>query len=372
MQQIFKGEFTRIVGAMHVVIYAHPQGCRGYFLIDPLSKDTLALDVHLDNVYAMAEQVKAEGWNLRFVVDTHTHADHPSGSRDLAAPFGSTRMAPEKANQVGVSVHLKDGDTIPLGNLKITVRDAPGHTPDSLALVIPGALFSGDSLFIGGVARTDFLGGNAGQLFDTIHRFLTELPDDTILFPGHDYQGKTESTLGKEKTDNPWLQIQTREEFVQKLIANPPSKPANLDMILRYNQEGVALPAGMSADEAIRFVKNGGAFEVIDVRTQEEVEEQHIPGSQWIPLDQIEARADEVMATPVPRLMLCLRGGRGAAAKKTLEDTFHVSGLAVVEGGLEAYVKSGGATVKGKANLSREIVFPNGVKQGTYAVPPPK
>jgi glyoxylase-like metal-dependent hydrolase (beta-lactamase superfamily II) len=348
-----KEAFMRSTGSMQVVVFAHPQGCRGYLLADPSSKETLALDVHLDFVHDMAERVKAEAWKLRYVVDTHTHADHPSGAGDIASRFDCTRMAHEKANHAGVSTHPKDGERIALGSLGITVRYAPGHTPDHMVLVADGALFSGDSLLIGGVARTDFLGGDAGQLFDSIHAFLADLPEETVLFPGHDYHGRVESALGQEKSGNLWLQIHDRDEFVQKLTANPPPRPANMDDLLRLNREGVDIPATISTDEASRLVATGGASSVIDVRTGAEFESEHIPGSRLIPLDQVEARADEVRATPAPRLLLCHSGNRASAAKRALEK-LHVAGLSVIEGGLRAYVEGGGDTVKGRARLSLE------------------
>jgi glyoxylase-like metal-dependent hydrolase (beta-lactamase superfamily II)/rhodanese-related sulfurtransferase len=338
---------------MLVVPFAHHQGCRGYLLADPSSKEALALDVHLDLVDDMADQVKAEGWKLRYVIDTHTHADHPSGAGEIASRFGCIRMTHEMAHHAGVSTHPKNGERITLGNLRITVRYAPGHTPDHMVLAADGALFSGDSLFIGGVARTDFLGGDAGQLFDSIHALLADLPEETVLFPGHDYQGRIESTLGKEKSGNPWVQISDRNEFVQKLTANPPPRPANMDDLLRLNREGVNIPATITADKASRLVAAGGASSIIDVRTGAEFETEHIPGSRLIPLDQIEARVDQVRATAAPRLLLCRSGNRAAMAKKSLEK-LHVTGLSVITGGIGAYTEAGGVTVKGKVRLSLE------------------
>jgi glyoxylase-like metal-dependent hydrolase (beta-lactamase superfamily II) len=324
----------KTIGAMNVVTFAHPQGCRGYLIADRASKEALALDVHLDYVHDMAARVKAEGWKLRYVMDTHTHADHPSGSQALAAVFNCPRVAHEKANHVGVTVCPKDGEQIPLGSLKLTVRHAPGHTPDHMALVADGALY-------------------AGVLFDSIHALLAALPDTTVLFPGHDYQKKMESTIGTEKSGNPWLRITDRAEFVRNLVANPPPRPANMDDLLRLNREGVAIPATVAAADAARVVANGGATCVIDVRTGAEYEGEHIPGSRLIPVDQIEARADEVRATPAPRLLLCQSGNRATTARLALEK-LHVAGLSVIQGGIAAYIQAGGITEKGKAHMSLE------------------
>jgi rhodanese-related sulfurtransferase len=171
--------------------------------------------------------------------------------------------------------------------------------------------------------------------------------------PAHDYQGRLRSTLGEERRGNPWLAITDRAEFVAKLTANPPPRPANMDDLLRLNREGVEIPASVPAAEAVRLVGAGGAGSVIDVRTGAEFEAEHIPGSRHIPLDQIASRADEVRAAAAPRLVLCRTGNRAALARRTLEG-LHVAGLSVIAGGMEAYVASGGKTARGRARVSLE------------------
>lgn len=341
------------IGPLQVVTFAHPQGCRGYLIADAASKEALALDPHLDLVNDMAERVAAEGWTLRAVADTHTHADHPSGAGALAARLNSVRMAHPNARHAGVTVQLREGDAIRLGAQSLTVRHAHGHTPDHLVLLADGALFSGDSLFIGSVARTDFLGGDAGALFDTLHRLTDGLPGETVVFPGHDYNGRMESTLAKERSDNPWLKLGDRAAFVKSLTANPPPRPANMDDLLRLNREGVDIPATVSAAEAARRVAAGGAVSVIDVRSGAEYASEHIPGSRLIPVDEVEKRLDEVRAVPAPRLLLCRSGSRAKRAQDALAK-HHVAGLCVIEGGIGAFAAAGGTTVKGRAVLSLE------------------
>jgi glyoxylase-like metal-dependent hydrolase (beta-lactamase superfamily II) len=346
-------EAPKTVGALQVIPFAHPQGCRGYLVADPASGEAMAVDVHLDLVEAMAARVEAAGWRLAYVVDTHTHADHPSGAGVLAPRFGATRIAHEKAQHRGAERHPADGEEIRLGAVPVTVRHAPGHTPDHIVLATDAAVWSGDTLLIGGVARTDFLGGDAGQLFDSLQRLLADLPAETVLYPGHDYEGRIESTIGREKGENPWLQIKDRASFVKQLTANPPPRPANMDDLLRLNREGVDIPEALPVAEAIARVRAGGAGSVIDVRTGAEVEGEHVAGSRHIPLDQVKARADEVRATPAPRLLLCGSGVRAATARKQLA-ALHVGGLSVVEGGIKAWAAAGGETVKGRKRMSLE------------------
>lgn len=343
----------RAVGALEVVPLLHPQGCRSYLLADPRSKQAAALDVHLDLVDAVEARVRAEGWTLPYVVDSHTHADHPSGAADLAGRMGSTRIAHARARHAGVTRHPADGDTLHLGDVVLTVRHAPGHTPDHLVLVSDRALFSGDTLLIGAVARTDFLGGDAGQLFDTLQRLLADLPDETVLYPGHDYQGRSESTLGVERATNPWLRITDRSTFVARLTENPPPRPAQMDDLLRLNREGLQIPDTMSAAEAVLRVRAGGGPSLLDVRTGVEVDGEHVPGARHVALDELTGRVDEVRAMPAPRLLLCRTGSRARTARTTLGE-LGVRGLTVVEGGIEAYRAAGGTTTQGVARMSLE------------------
>lgn len=340
-------------GALIVVPFHHPQGCRTYLVADPTSREALAIDVHLDLVQEVSARLEEEGWELRYVVDTHTHADHPSGSGALAAAHpNATRVAHADGHHAGVSLHPADGQQLALGERLISVRHAPGHTPDQMVLLTDRVLFSGDSLFIGGVARTDFLGGDAGTLYDSLQRVLDGLDDEVIVLPGHDYEGHEQTTVGAERMSNPWLAMD-RDEFIRNLTADPPPRPANMDDLLRLNRAGVEIPSAISAAEAAQIVRSGGATTVIDVRTGVEYDSEHIPGSRLITLDQLEQRIDEVRATPAPRLLLCRTGSRAEMARKTLAN-LDVAGLSVIEGGLEAYVRSGGETEKGTSVMSIE------------------
>lgn len=337
---------ARAVGSLAVMPFLHPQGCRTYLVADPESREALVVDPHLDAVHETARQIGMRGLSLRWIVDTHTHADHPSGAGTLNRFAIATRVAHSNAGHQGVTHMPDDGEPLPLGDRQVVVRHAPGHTPDHLVLVSDGALFSGDSLFIGGVARTDFLGGDAGQLFDSIHEKLLTLDDDVVLYPGHDYAGRVESTIGAERANNPWLRIEDRDAFVERLTANPPAEPANMAALLRFNRNGTAIPPVVSAEEAARIVQGGGAGTVVDVRTLEEVRAAHIPGSIHVPLEAIHAHADEVRATPAPRLLLCRVGRRAEMARRMLA-ALGIDGMSVIDGGILAYAQVGGETAGG-------------------------
>jgi glyoxylase-like metal-dependent hydrolase (beta-lactamase superfamily II)/rhodanese-related sulfurtransferase len=358
---------------LRVLPLAHAQGCRGYLLFDPAKREAAVLDLHLDQAAEVAQIVRDNDLALRFVIDSHTHADHPSAAQKIATAFGATRVAHEKARHKGAGLNPKEGEVLPIGDGGLTVRHAPGHTPDHLVLEAPGAVFSGDTLFIGSVARTDFLGGDAGDLFDTLGRVFGPLPGETVLYPGHDYAGRTESTLGKERADNPWLKLGDRARFVQALTANPPPTPANMADLLRYNRDGEPLPVRITAAQARQRIEAGAAGSVIDVRTDPEVDAEMIPGSRHIVLDTIFDRADEIRATPAPRLLLCKLGQRAARAQAALA-SLGIDGLVVIEGGINAYRAAGGKTLprrEGAVAPPSSGACSAGAPGGCAATPPP-
>ncbi|MBL8841291.1 MAG: MBL fold metallo-hydrolase [Planctomycetes bacterium] len=335
-----------------IVPFLHPQGCRTWLVADRPSRRALVVDPHADFVAALVERLHAEQWTLAWVVDTHTHADHPSGSAALAIRTQATRVAHPAARHRGVPRTPADGESLELGGQRARILHAPGHTPDSLVVVIGDALFAGDTLLIDGVARADFLGGDARALHDTLQRLLRELPDATRLFPGHDYAGRVESTLGEQKRSNPWLAERDREAFAVALSADPPPRPANMDELLRLNRDGTPIAAALPAAELVAPLAQPTAS-VVDVRTGAEFRAEHVSGARLIPLDELEQRADEVRALPAPRYLLCRTGARAAQAREKLLE-LGVAATTVVEGGIEALVAGGLATVKGRAHLSLE------------------
>ncbi|MEZ4367315.1 MAG: MBL fold metallo-hydrolase [Kofleriaceae bacterium] len=162
------------------------------------------------------------------VLDTHVHADHVTAAGALRARTGATTYA-SAAGAPCVDRPLHDGDQIAIGAVVVTARATPGHTDDGLTYLVPGAAFTGDTLLIRGCGRADFQNGDAGALYDSITGVLFALPDDTTVYPGHDYRGQTQSTIGEEKRWNPRLAGKRRDEFIA-LMADlglpPPRKLA--------------------------------------------------------------------------------------------------------------------------------------------------
>lgn len=340
-------------GEPEIVPFAHPAGCRTYLIVDRPTGRALAVDVHGDLLDDVLGRVEREGWTLDAVVDTHTHADHPSASAEVARRTGAERIAHEAAHHRGVARHPADGEVLELGESEVVVRHAPGHTPDHVLLRTSDAVLTGDSLLIGGVARTDFLGGDAGTLHDTLHRLLDGLPDETRVFPGHDYQGRVSSTLGDERRTNGWLTMESRAEFVARLTDDAPPRPANMDALLQLNRDGEPVPAERPAAELVEVVRGGGARSVLDVRTAIELAEKQVAGAHHVELSELAEHLDDIRRMPAPRWLLCRTGSRARQAKTWLEER-GVAALTVAAGGIEAYDAAGGELVRGDAVMSLE------------------
>ena len=219
--------------ALSIETVRAPDGCLGYLVVDEDSRTALAIDPRLDQVDRFVELLAARDARLGYAVDTHTHADHLSGVRRLAQRTGATVLAHAASKLRTPARRVAGGDSVSLGATTVKVLDAPGHTPDSLALLVDGHLFTGDALFAGGAGRTDFMGGSASDLFDTLRTFAA-LPDAPVVHPGHDYVGRPVTTIGEEKDHNPLVREQDRAALVDRL-SGAGTPPPNMAAILRHN-----------------------------------------------------------------------------------------------------------------------------------------
>ena len=270
---------------------AADDGCLAYLVLDEASRTALALDPRLDQVDRFVDALAAREAHLAYALDTHTHADHLSGVHRLAQRTGATVLAHQSSKLRGPVRRVHGDETFALGGTAVTVLDAPGHTPDSLALLLEGHLFTGDALFAGGAGRTDFMGGSASDLFDTLRTFEA-LPDTTVVHPGHDYVGRAVTTVGEEKAQNPLLREHDRDAFVSRLSGRR-EPPANMAVILRHNLGEADAPVVAPAELRSRLDGDTAPF-LLDVRTLLEYQSEHIEGARHIPLDQLDARVDDV------------------------------------------------------------------------------
>ncbi len=208
-----------------------------YLVWDRESREAALIDPVQEQVERDIRLIRELDLKLCYTLETHVHADHVTGSGMLRNRLDSIVMVHENSRAKCADVLLRDGDLLPLGSGKIKVLSTPGHTNSDVSYLIPGAVFTGDSLLVRGCGRTDFQSGDAGTLFDSVTRRLFTLPDSTIVYPAHDYQGRASTTIAEEKQYNPRLCAgMTREAFIammNKLELGPPlhmheALPSNL------------------------------------------------------------------------------------------------------------------------------------------------
>ena len=177
---------------------------RTYIVADRDSGKAVIIDAIIENVERDLKTIKELGLILTFAVETHIHADHITGASMIKDRTGASIVygGGVEGLVTGADLFLHDGQELRFGNTTMRAIATPGHTDSCTSYVLPGAVFTGDSIFIRGNGRTDFQGGSAEKLFDSIRQKLFVLPDDTIVYPGHDYHGRVSSTIGEEKQFN--------------------------------------------------------------------------------------------------------------------------------------------------------------------------
>ena len=187
-----------------------------YLIADPDLKKALLVDPVLEQVERDLKLLKELGLTLRYCLETHIHADHVTGTDKLRAATGCLGMVPEHARASCADRHIKDGEILHLGAITIEAIATPGHTDSHMAYWVNNShVLTGDTLFVRGCGRTDFQSGDAGTLYDSVTQRLFTLPDGALVYPGHDYQGHTVSTIGEEKRWNPRFVGRDRQNFIE-------------------------------------------------------------------------------------------------------------------------------------------------------------
>jgi sulfur dioxygenase len=208
-----------------------------YLVWDAGSREAAIIDPVQEQVRRDIQLIRELDLKLRYTLETHVHADHVTGAGMLRNVFNSIVVVHENSQTKCADVQIRGGDFIPLGGHRINVLYTPGHTNSDVSYLIPGAVFTGDTLLIRSSGRTDFQSGNAARLYNSIMQQLFILPDDTIVYPGHDDQGRCCTTIAEEKAHNPRLgNGKSREEFIaimSNLNLSPPEHihealPSNL------------------------------------------------------------------------------------------------------------------------------------------------
>lgn len=187
-----------------------------YLLADLQTRSAILVDPVLEQVDRDLQLLRELGLTLKYCLETHIHADHITGTGTLRKATGCLGVVPENAQAQCADRFLKDGEILEMGSVTVEAIATPGHTDSHNAYWVNGThLLTGDALLIRGCGRTDFQGGDAGTLYDVITQKLFALPDETFVYPGHDYRGHTVSTIGEEKQWNPRIVDRTRSEFIE-------------------------------------------------------------------------------------------------------------------------------------------------------------
>lgn len=209
-----------------------------YLLWDAHNGEAALIDSVKEQVERDTLLIKELGLNLRYLLETHIHADHITGAGYLRKEFHAKVLVHKNSQSQCADQLLEDGDSLFLGEQKIQVLYTPGHTNTDISYLIDGAIFTGDTLLIRGSGRTDFQSGNPGQAYDSITEKLFTLPDSCIVYPGHDYDGRTTSSIGEEKKHNPRLgNKKTREEYIDIMNSMDLPKPKMIDKAVPGNME---------------------------------------------------------------------------------------------------------------------------------------
>ena len=316
-----------------------------YLLGDPTTREAILVDPVRDMVERDLQILAELDLKLVLTLETHVHADHIAGSGVLRQRVGSRSVMSEDAGAQCADVMVKDGERLQLGAIRVEARKTPGHTNGCVSYVVtedgkdePAKVFTGDALLIRGCGRTDFQQGDAGTLYESVSKKIFTLPEETWIYPGHDYKGRTVSTVGEEKRHNPRLGGgRTKEEFVKimsELKLAQPKKiaeavPANLLCGIPQAAEKPPerawapierMPDGVPEVTVAWTREHLGEFRLIDVRELEEYQGElgHVAGSELLPLGTVEQSVAS-WDREEPIVIVCRSGGRSGRAAKSLE-----------------------------------------------------
>jgi sulfur dioxygenase len=206
-----------------------------YLIASAKGREAVIIDPVLENVNEYINILKELDLKLVKVIDTHIHADHVTGATKLKKATNCTTLMGEHTPADAVEIKVKDNELINIDSLKIKSLYTPGHTSDSYSFLLDNYLFSGDTLLINGTGRTDFQNGSSKDAYNSLFNNLLKLPEETLVYPGHDYNGKFSSTIGNEKKFNPRLQVKSVDEYIEIMSNLNLSKPDMMDSNVSKN-----------------------------------------------------------------------------------------------------------------------------------------
>ena len=320
------------------------------------------------DIEAYLEEAEREHFRIRHVIETHLHADFVSGHRELAARTGAKIWFGAKAGAKFDYMPVRDGDEISFGNVTLRFLETPGHTPESISVLVfdrtqgtdPQAILTGDTLFIGDVGRPDLLGAKmsaqelAGMLYDSLHEKILKLPDAVAVYPAHgagslcgrNISSETSSSIGQQRRFNYALQPMPREEFIRMMTTDLPEAPAYFGRDVRLNREGAGSLADLPAPPALSAVaveeKRRAGAAVLDTRANVDFGTGHIPGSWNIGLGgQFASWAGALLAPETPVVLVTEDDEKVAEARTRLARVGLENVTGYLAGGVLAWHEAG-------------------------------
>jgi glyoxylase-like metal-dependent hydrolase (beta-lactamase superfamily II) len=214
-----------------------PRGCLSFITYDPVSKQAALIDPSSEiATETYLNYLQDNGLSLKYIIETHTHADHISSAKELKQKTDASIVRHELAPSKAKDIIVHGGEELPLGQVFLKVLGTPGHTNESISLYNGSEVFTGDALLIGGTGRTDFQVGDSETLYQSLHFVIASLPGETIVRPGHDYKERNQSVLQEELHTNPRLAL-CESEFIATMDAHHPEKPELFEESIRKNSQ---------------------------------------------------------------------------------------------------------------------------------------
>ena len=212
-----------------------------YILSSGKGREALIIDPVLEHTDQYINFLNKLELKLVKVIDTHIHADHITGLNELSKRTSCTKIMGENSKSEVVDLRVKEDENVKIDNINLKVMYTPGHTDCSYSCLMNDKVFTGDTLLINGTGRTDFQNGNARQQYDSIFNKLLKLPENTMVYPAHDYNGKKHSTIGSERKNNPRLQVNSVDQYVEIMNNLKLANPKMMDVAVPANLKGLTL-----------------------------------------------------------------------------------------------------------------------------------
>lgn len=346
-------------------------GTLSHLLIDEETSSALLIDPNLEDVETISLLIRMQSVKLTHIIDTHTHADHISAAAELQKRFSALIVMHENTKnkwrivdqgdafgigdilrsnaKIPIDMYVNDGDIITVGKHKAEILFTPGHTDNHITVKIGNHIFTGDLLLIGQAGRSDLPGGDPGEQYDSLMKKILLLPDETLMYPGHDYEGRTHAVLGDEKKTNPFLAARTKQDYIDFVAGFFPPLAESTNggnTTLQCGVQRVAQPEEgirqINPLELHKMITLGEKLHLLDVRDAHELSSLGaIEGVQNIAVRQLPSRLNELPEEQsMPIVAICASGSRSIEAAHLLRRAGY-SNIMNLKGGTIGWMAAG-------------------------------